>query len=442
MDPDSYLSELSSAIEIAPPSVGAIIALILAGLCLLLSGFVSASEIGFFSLSGDELQQLDKEDPRDRTIISLLENPEKLLATILIYNNLVNVTVVILCNLFFSEVLLFKSALLSFIFQTIILTFLLLLFGEVIPKFYSNQKPLQWARFACNGIRFMQRTVSPLANLLVRSTNIVNKHVTKKNANLSINELSQALEMTKVEAHDEKEMLEGIITFGRKTVQEVMIARVDMTGIEIRSDFKHLLEVVIESGYSRIPVYDGSEDDIKGILYSKDLLPYINKDENFDWRKLIRRAYFVPETKMIDDLLEEFRTNRIHMAIVVDEFGGTSGIVTMEDLLEEIVGEISDEFDEEEKQYTKIDDYTYVFEAKILLNDFYKISRVAEEEFGEKTEEVETLAGLLLSIKEDFPKLQETINFGRCHFTVLEIDKRRILKIKVRIDPTTEGDNA
>ena len=438
MDPDSYLSVFSSAIEITAPSGGAILAIVLAGLFLCVSAFVSASEIAYFSLTSEELQEFDEESPRDRLVKRLLARPEHLLATILISNNLVNVAVVILCNFFFSDILHFNSEVLDFIFQTILLTFLLLLFGEVIPKFYANLKPVVWARKSCKGSSLLGKIFSPLANFLVRSTHIVNKRIVRKNTNISMNELSQALEMTNVEANDEKEMLEGIIKFGGKTVEEVMTARVDITDIEMRTDFKQLLDTIIETGYSRLPVYDTTEDDIKGIIYSKDLLPYIGQEASFDWHKLMRRAYFVPETKMIDDLLEEFRTKKIHMAIVVDEFGGTSGIVTMEDILEEIVGDISDEYDEEEKNYTKIDENTYIFEGKILLNDFYKITGLDENEFGDKAEDAETLAGLILDIKEDFPKIKEQIDYGRCQFIVLELDKRRIGKVKVIINSSSE----
>lgn len=438
MDPDSYLSAFSSAIEITAPSGGAILAIVLAGLFLCVSAFVSASEIAYFSLTSEELQEFDEESPRDRLVKRLLARPEHLLATILISNNLVNVAVVILCNFFFSDILHFNSEVLDFIFQTILLTFLLLLFGEVIPKFYANLKPVVWARKSCKGLSLLEKIFSPLANFLVRSTHIVNKRIVRKNTNISMNELSQALEMTNVGANDEKEMLEGIIKFGGKTVEEVMTARVDITDIEMRTDFKQLLDTIIETGYSRLPVYDTTEDDIKGIIYSKDLLPYIGQEASFDWHKLMRRAYFVPETKMIDDLLEEFRTKKIHMAIVVDEFGGTSGIVTMEDILEEIVGDISDEYDEEEKNYTKIDENTYIFEGKILLNDFYKITGLDENEFGDKAEDAETLAGLILDIKEDFPKIKEQIDYGRCQFIVLELDKRRIGKVKVIINSSSE----
>ena len=440
MDPDSYLS-VFSAIEVTPPSGGAILAIILAGLFLCVSAFVSASEIAYFSLSSEELHEFDDDKSTTNTLVKkLLAKPEYLLATILISNNLVNVAIVILCNFFFSDILHFHSDVLDFIFQTILLTFLLLLFGEVMPKFYANQKPVNWVKRSCRGLSLLEKIFSPLANLLVNSTQIVNKHMARKRTNISMNELSQALEMTQVEANDEKEMLEGIIKFGGKTVQEVMTARVDITDVEIRTDFKELLDLIIETGYSRLPVYDTTEDDIKGIIYSKDLLPYIGQEASFNWRKLMRRAYFVPETKMIDDLLEEFRTKKIHMAIVVDEFGGTSGIVTMEDILEEIVGDISDEYDEEEKNYVKLDDNTYIFEGKTVLNDFYKITGLDESEFGDKAEDAETLAGLILDIKEDFPKVKEQIDYGRCSFVVLELDKRRIGKVKVKINPAAPQD--
>ncbi|HIY48440.1 MAG TPA: gliding motility-associated protein GldE [Candidatus Barnesiella excrementavium] len=439
MDPDSYLS-VFSAIEVTPPSGGAILAIILAGLFLCVSAFVSASEIAYFSLSSEELHEFDDESTTNTLVKKLLAKPEYLLATILISNNLVNVAIVILCNFFFSDILHFHSDVLDFIFQTILLTFLLLLFGEVMPKFYANQKPVNWVKRSCRGLSLLEKIFSPLANLLVNSTQIVNKHMARKRTNISMNELSQALEMTQVEANDEKEMLEGIIKFGGKTVQEVMTARVDITDVEIRTDFKELLDLIIETGYSRLPVYDTTEDDIKGIIYSKDLLPYIGQEASFNWRKLMRRAYFVPETKMIDDLLEEFRTKKIHMAIVVDEFGGTSGIVTMEDILEEIVGDISDEYDEEEKNYVKLDDNTYIFEGKTVLNDFYKITGLDESEFGDKAEDAETLAGLILDIKEDFPKVKEQIDYGRCSFVVLELDKRRIGKVKVKINPAAPQD--
>ncbi len=431
MDSDSYLS----VIEFSAPSVGAIIAIVSAGLLLCISAFVSAAETAYFSLTSKTLQEFGDESPRDKMVKQLLARPEHLLGTILVTNNLVNVAIVVLCSIFFFDIMHFHSEVLNFVFQTLLLTILLLFFGEIIPKFYAHQKPADWARKSCWVLSILGKIFAPLVDWLVRLTHVVNKRVAHKKSNISMDKLSQALEMTDVEANDEKEMLEGIIKFGGKTVEEVMTARVDMTDIEIRTDFKELLDTIIETGYSRLPVYDSNEDDIKGIIYSKDLLPYIGQDASFDWRKLMRRAYFVPETKMIDDLLEEFRSKKIHMAIVVDEFGGTSGIVTMEDILEEIVGDISDEYDEEEKNYIKIDDTTYIFEGKTVLNDFYKVTGIEETEFGDKTEDAETLAGLILDIKEDFPKVKEQVVYGRYSFTVLELDKRRIGKVKVKINP-------
>ncbi len=431
MDPDSYLL----AIIFTAPSTEAIVALVFAAFLLCMSAFVSASEIAYFSLTSKELQALDEDSLDNRQIKQLLSCPERLLGTILIANSLFNVSVIVLCNIFFLDVVHIHNAGLSFAIQTVLFLFLLLLFGEIIPKSYAQQNPVTWARKSCWGMSILSKIFSPLTHLLLGSTHIISKRLARKKSNISMDNLSQALEMTDVDANDEKEMLEGIIKFGGKTVEEVMTARVDMTDIEIRTDFKELIDTIIETGYSRLPVYDSNEDDIKGIIYSKDLLPYIGQPPSFDWRKLMRRAYFVPETKMIDDLLEEFRSKKIHMAIVVDEFGGTSGIVTMEDILEEIVGDISDEYDDEEKNYIKIDDSTYIFEGKIVLNDFYKVTGIEEAEFGDKTEDAETLAGLILDIKEDFPKVKEQVVYGRYSFTVLELDKRRIGKVKVKINP-------
>ena len=270
----------------------------------------------------------------------------------------------------------------------------------------------------------------PTQNPATRTFQAIRIHI-----NSELDELSQALELTRVEAHDEKEMLEGIIRFGDKTVSEIMTARIDITDVEIHVSFKELLDVVIESGYSRLPVYDTGEDNMKGIIYSKDLLPYRNESADFEWQKLMRRAYFVPEAKMIDDLLEEFRTKKIHMAIVVDEFGGTSGIVTMEDILEEIVGDINDEYDDDKKQYVKLPDGSFIFDAKILLNDFYKVTGLDEKYFADKIGDSETLAGLILGIKEDFPREKEHIRYAGCDFLILEVDKRRIVKVKLSIIP-------
>ena len=439
MDPDSYLcrlADLFDGVTVYPPSVGAIVAITLAILLLFASGFVSASEIAFFSLSPNDLSEIEEEEhPSDRRITDLLKDSERLLATILISNNFVNVTIIMLCNFFFAEVVDFGHAVIvEFLVITVILTFLLLLFGEIMPKIYSAQHTLKFCRFAAPVLMVLRKVFSPLSNLLVRSSFIVNKCVAKRNYNISVDDLSQALELTdKAEISEESNILEGIIRFGGETAKEVMTSRLDMVDLDITSTFKEVLDCVVENGYSRVPVYEDSRDNIKGILYIKDLLPHLKKGEDFQWQSLIRPAYFVPETKMIDDLLRDFQANKIHIAIVVDEFGGTSGIVTMEDIIEEIVGEINDEYDEEERSYVKVNDHTYVFEAKTLLSDFYKIVKIDSETFEDVVGDADTLAGLLLEIKGEFPKLHEKLEYDNFLFEVLEMDARRILKVKVII---------
>ena len=444
MDPDSYLcrlADLFDGVTVYPPSVGAIIAISLAILLLFASGFVSASEIAFFSLSPSDLSEIEEDEhPSDKHIKALLQDSERLLATILISNNFVNVTIIMLCNFFFAEVVNFGHAVIvEFLVITVILTFLLLLFGEIMPKIYSAQHTLRFCRFAAPVLLVLRKVFSPLSALLVRSGFIVNKCVSKRNYNISVDELSQALELTdKAEISEESNILEGIIRFGGETAKEVMTSRLDMVDLDITATFREVLDCVVENGYSRVPVYEDSRDNIKGILYIKDLLPYLKKKEDFKWQSLIRPAYFVPETKMIDDLLRDFQANKIHIAIVVDEFGGTSGIVTMEDIIEEIVGEINDEYDEEERSYVKVNDHTYVFEAKTLLSDFYKIVKIDSDVFEDVVGDADTLAGLLLEIKGEFPKLHEKLEYDNFLFEVLEMDARRILKVKVVISNAKE----
>jgi gliding motility-associated protein GldE len=446
LDPDSYLcrlAELFDGVTVYPPSLGAIVAICLAGLLLFASGFVSASEIAFFSLSPNDLSEIEEEEhPSDKRIMALLKDTERLLATILISNNFVNVTIIMLCNFFFAEVVDFGQAVIvEFLVITVILTFLLLLFGEIMPKIYSAQHTLRFCRYAAPVIMVLKKVFAPLSNLLVRSSFIVNKCVAKRNYNISVDELSQALELTdKNEISEESNILEGIIRFGGETAKEVMTPRLDMVDLEITSTFKEVLDCVVENGYSRVPVYEDSRDNIKGILYIKDLLPHLKKGEDFQWQSLVRPAYFVPETKMIDDLLRDFQANKIHIAIVVDEFGGTSGIVTMEDIIEEIVGEINDEYDEEERSYVKINDHTYVFEAKTLLSDFYKVLKIDSDIFEDVVGDADTLAGLLLEIKGEFPKLHEKLEYDDFLFEVLEMDARRILKVKVIISGSKDAE--
>ena len=445
MDPDAYLCQLAdvfNGISVHSPTISAIIAIVLAGLLLLVSGFASASEIAFFSLSPSDLSAIDeKKHPSDEKISKLLEDTERLLATILITNNFVNVTIIMLCNFFFMSVFEFHSPIAEFLILTVILTFLLLLFGEIMPKIYSAQKTLAFCRFSAPGIWMFRSLFYPVASMLVRSTSFLNKHFARKNHNISVDELSHALELTdKEELNEENNILEGIIRFGGETAKEVMTSRLDVVDLDIRTPFKDVLQCIIENAYSRIPIYSENRDNIKGILYIKDLLPHLNKVD-FRWQSLIRPAYFVPETKMIDDLLRDFQANKIHIAIVVDEFGGTSGIVTMEDIIEEIVGEIHDEYDDEERTYAVLNDHTWVFEAKTQLTDFYKITKVDEEVFDEVAGDSDTLAGLLLELKGEFPALHEKVTYDHYEFEVLEMDNRRILKVKFTINtPPSDSD--
>lgn len=444
MDSDDYLCQLAdffNGITVTVPSISAIIAIVLAGVLLLASGFASASEIAFFSLSPSNLNDIEeRKHPSDWKISKLLNISERLLATILITNNFVNVTIIMLCNYFFMNVFIFHSALAEFVLLTVILAFLLLLFGEIMPKIYSAQKTLAFCRFSAPIIYVLEKLFRPISTLLVRSSGFLNKYFAKKGHNISVNELSHALELTdKAEISEENNILEGIIRFGGETVKEVMTSRLDMVDLEIRTPFKDVMKCIVDNAYSRIPIYAGSRDNIKGILYIKDLLPHVNKGDNFRWQSLVRPAYFVPETKMIDDLLRDFQANKIHIAIVVDEFGGTSGIVTMEDIIEEIVGEIHDEYDEEERTYVQLSDHVWIFEAKTLLSDFYKITRVNEDLFDKVAGDADTLAGLLLELKGEFPVLHEKVTYLNYEFEVLEKDSRRILKVKFMIHPTDDN---
>ena len=295
---------------------------------------------------------------------------------------------------------------------------------------------MQFCRFSAPGIHFCRSLFYPLSSLLVRSTSFINKRIGKKAHQISVDELSQALELTdKNEISEENNLLEGIIRFGGETAKEVMTSRMDIVDLDIRAPFSEVLQCIVENAYSRIPVYSGNRDQIKGVLYIKDLLPHLNKGDNFRWQSLIRPAYFVPETKMIDDLLRDFQANKIHIAIVVDEFGGTSGIVTMEDIIEEIVGEIHDEYDDEENTFTQLNDHTWIFEGKTLLTDFYKATKLDEETFDEVAGDADTLAGLMLELKGEFPTLHEKITYQQYELEVLEMDNRRILKIKFTIHP-------
>lgn len=411
-----------------------IVSLVIACLALLLSGFISGSEIAYFSLTPAQEEDLEGSDSGQR-VLALLSKPEKLLATILIANNLVNVAIVVLTNFALGPIFTGMNAVLSFILQSVLLTFLILLFGEILPKLYASHNPSKWALFAAPALRVISSLFSPMSRLLVRSTSIVHRVVTKQAPSISTDELSQALEITDVQTDNaDKQMLEGILQFGETSAAEIMTPRMEMTDIPYSADFNEVMRIVLDSGFSRIPVYEETEDNIRGILYSRDLLPYIGKKgADFDWRSLLREAYYVPENRMIDDLLEDFRRRRQHLAIVVDEFGGTQGLVTMEDVLEEIVGDINDEYDEEETTYKRLADNSYVFEGRTLLTDFFRITGLDEADYAPVAEDCETLAGMLLSIKGDFPKPKEPLVYSHCHFLVMDVRDHRITRIRVKI---------
>lgn len=430
-----YFQQLFGEVSLLAPSVGVIFAGILACLLLVFSGFASGSEIAFFSLSPSDLNELDESnDERDKRIMALRNDSERTLATILITNNLVNVTIIMLCNYFFENVVDFGNAVwwLQFVFITVLLTFLLLLFGEIIPKVYCAQHALAVCRSFSGGIMVMRRVFYPLATVLIRSGILAEKVMQTENHVLSVDDLEQALELTdKTDLKEEQNMLEGIVRFGDETAKEIMTSRQDVVDLDFRSTFAEVLQCIVENNYSRIPVYQNSIDNVRGILYIKDLLPHLGKPATFRWQSLIRPPYFVPETKKIDDLLREFQANKVHIAIVVDEFGGTSGLVTLEDILEEIVGEINDEYDEEERNYVRINANTYVFEAKTLLSDFYKVLKLDDETFEEIEGDADTLAGLMLELKGDFPAVHEKLTYQNFTFEILELEERRISKVKV-----------
>ncbi|MBD5252299.1 MAG: gliding motility-associated protein GldE [Bacteroides sp.] len=432
------LSRLDLFTPLAVPVLGAsqIVALALAVVALFCSAFVSGCEIAYFSLTPSQVGDLEEEDtPLSRRILSLLSRPERLLATILIANNLVNVTIVVLCNFALGPLFDGMSEVASFILQTVLLTFLILLFGEVLPKLYANSDNLKWTRMAAGPLSALVSFFRPLSSVLVKSSVIVKKVVPKKNDSLTADDLSTALEITDVKSAQDKDILEGILRFGDTTASEVMTPRVDVTGLDMELTFPEVMKVVIDSGFARLPVYEDTMDNIKGVLYSRDLLPYVGRDDcdGFKWQTLMREPYYVPESRMIDDLLEDFRSRRVHLAIVIDEFGGTQGIVSLEDVLEEIVGDIDDEYDDEEKTYRKSPDGSWVFEGKTLLNDFFRVTGVNEDDYAAVTEDCETLAGMLLAIKGDFPKDKESIVYGCCRFLVLSVKNHRIVNVRVRV---------
>jgi len=433
----STITEAFNDVALSEPSSGVYIAACLAAVLLAASAFASGSEIAFFSLSPSDVAELeDEKTEADKKIKKLREDSERTLATILITNNFVNVMIIMLLNYVIDGFIHFgeQALWLQFLFTTVILTFLLLLFGEIMPKVYARQDSLKFCRRCVGGIMFARKLFWPLENILLKSGVLAEKIIQKENHVLSVDDLEQALELTdKNDIKDEQSMLKGIIRFGDETAKEVMTSRQNIVDLDIQCSYPDVLKCIVDNNYSRIPVYQDNTDNIRGILYIKDLLPHLSKGPNFRWQSLIRPPYFVPETKKIDDLLREFQENKVHIAIVVDEFGGTSGIVTLEDILEEIVGEINDEYDEEEKFYSKLNYNTYIFEGKTQLTDFCRILNIDDEEFEEVEGDADTLAGLLLEIKGDFPSMHEKIDYKNYTFEVMNVEERRISKIKVTV---------
>lgn len=426
-------------ITLLSPDTSSIIALTAALVLLLASAAISASEVAFFSLSPKDLDRLDEEDnDRDRLISSLLDRQEQLMAAILIGNNFVNVAIIMLFTHFFTHVMPVSQnpAWLIFVMQTVVLTFLLLLFGEILPKVYASHKALSFSRFVSPMLDVMTRVFLPFINLLVKSMGSLNRHFADKMSDdVTMDDLSDALKVTTQVRNDEKKMLEGIIQFGDKTVKDAMTTRSEMVTLDYSTPFSQVLTLVEDQRYSRMPVVEKTEDHIRGILYIKDLLPYLSRDDRFEWQALLREPFYVPENKPIDDLLDDFRQKRRHMAIVVDEFGGTSGLITMEDVLEEIVGEIHDEYDEDDQTWQKVGRQEWIFEARTSLSDFCKVTGLdLDDDLGDKADNCESIGGLLLEVKQNFPRVHEVIRFRNIEFTVISMERRRIDRVRVKIN--------
>ena len=440
-DPLSMLCAISWNVHFLPFTAGIAVSMVVIIILLFCSAMISGSEVAYFSLSPAEKQKIvERSTKKNIYTFRNLESPEQLLATILVANNFINVGIVILSSFTIDSLVDFSNEpILGFIFQVIIISFILLIIGEIIPKVYATKHALKFVRFISVPLYYLIKVLKPFNSLLIFSTSFINKRIHSYNQHLSVDELSQALELTsQLELKEDQEILKGIVKFGNKSVVEIMRSRVDVVSVDIKDSYSKVMSLITETGFSRIPVYSDTFDNIKGILYIKDILPHIHKGITFRWQSIIRPPFYVPETKKIDDLLEEFQKNKVHMAIVVDEYGGTSGIVTLEDILEEIVGEITDEFDEEEKFYTKISENKYVFDGKTLLNDFYKVIGSDDAIFDDVKGEADTLAGLILELKGEIPAKNDVINCKNFIFTIEAVDNRRIKQIKVEIKPTEQ----
>jgi len=431
----SQISDWS--VQFHPVTSGILLSLVVVVLLLIVSALVSGSEVAYFSLSASDKLKLKKKSKTTARIFKNLENPEKLLATILVTNTFVNIGIIILTANITSNLVNIENAAIKFIIQIVIISFVILLFGEILPKVYATRFTLSFARFMAFPLYFLGKIFRPVNAIFTGSTSMVNRRLQKHRKNVSMDEISKALKLTSPqELSEEKDILEGIVKFGNKNVSDIMNPRVDVVSLDIKSNFSTVLNLIVDSGFSRIPVYTGSFDNIKGILYIKDILPHSHKGNSFNWQTLIRPPFYVPETKKINSLLKEFQKSKVHLAVVIDEYGGTSGIVTLEDVLEEIVGEIVDEFDEEDVLFSKISENIFLFNGKTMLGDFLKITKCDETVFNKIKGEAETLAGLILEFKGEIPVLHEKTEYKQFVFTIEAVDNRRIKQIKVEINPS------
>jgi len=445
LEPDDPLSAISffSGVLINPPDVKTVIGLIIIIFLLILSALASGSEVAFFSLTPSDIDKLkSSKSKRAATVVYLYSVPEKLLSTILVANNFINVSIIILAAFISGSIFDFSgNQVLGFIIEVVTITFLLLLFGEILPKVYATHNRLNFAIYMAFFLKGAIVVFRPIASLLTLSTAFIRKRSVPRKNSLSMNDLSDALNLASVHTGDDEKILKGIVNFGNISASAIMTPRVDVMAFDIKNSFRDILPLIFESGFSRIPVYSNSFDDVKGILYVKDILPYTDQTGTFRWQSVIRPPYFVPETKRINELLKEFQIKKIHMAVVIDEYGGTSGIITLEDILEEIVGEITDETDDDEVFYRRDSDNSYIFQGKTLLNDFCKILEIDEDPFEEVRGEAETLAGLILEITGEIPARDQLIEYDRFAFKVTSVDRRRIKEIKVTLPANAQTGN-
>ena len=433
--PSSFIATLS-VITVNTPDFKIIIGILILIILLFGSALMSGAEVAFFSFRPEDIEKFKSNKNKQAKIaLKLYDNPEKLLSTILVANNTINIAIVLLSAFISSRLFIFTlEPVLGFIVNVVVITFLLLFFGEVMPKVYASRNHVAVASFMAYPLTLLEKIFRPVTYLLLLSSSFVRRRSGTRQSNISMDDLSDALELTSDNFNEDEKILKGILNFGNINVSAIMCPRMDVTAIDIKAGFDKIVPVIINSGFSRIPVYSGSFDAVKGILYAKDVLPFNANPASFKWQALLRPPYFVPETKKINALLKEFQTRKIHMAVVIDEYGGTSGIVTLEDILEEIVGEITNEGDEDQLLFRKLDENNYIFEGKILLNDFCKVLNIDEELFDEVRGESETLAGLILELTGEIPQKDQIINYRNFIFRIESADRRRVKEIRVEIN--------